>query len=264
MAYIPTIHTFEDDINENRGFDQAPISGGVESINSRNILVSEKPKSSLSKKILMFIAVLFILGSVGILGYYFYGKWQAKKEEARINTEATIQQDKIVAENNLGAETDLAKIFPILAPNIQKYVATAIMKNNIIVLTLNDTSNGIDNYSSIYGYILAHKNDLNKDLFYAFSIQDKINALVAENGLDETYTSNDNSTTSKINKDSNLSKPIPVKAEDLTWESKSLNNQNFEIANAGILNFVYGYSGHNYVIFTTSIKDYFDTLESLK
>ncbi len=74
MAYIPTIHTYEDDINENRGFDQAPISGGVENINNSIMLIKDKPKNSLSKKILSFIAILFILGSVLIIGYYFYGK----------------------------------------------------------------------------------------------------------------------------------------------------------------------------------------------
>lgn len=270
MAYIPTIHTFEDDINENRGFDQAPITGGIESLTNKNsILVAEKSPSSLSKKILSFIAVLFILGSVGVVGYYFYNQWSLKKEQTRLNTEATAKQAELAKQQNLGVENDLAKIFPLLAPGIKNYVASAVKKNNIVILTLNDNAlNGIDNYSSIYGYILAHRKDLNNDLFLAFDMQNLISSLASEQGLAEAYNSNNSeaTTTPQIASTTNsfISKPIPLSANDLTWETKTLENQTFEVTNAGILTLVYGYLGHGYAIFTTSLKDYFDTVNSLK
>ncbi len=115
----------------------------------------------------------------------------------------------------MGVKNDLSKILPTLAPGINKYVAQAVMKNNIIILTLNDNSlNGIDNYSSIYGYILAHKNDLNSDLFFAFKISDLIQDLMANNGL--AASNNSNSTNTMPTTTSFINKPIPIKAENLT------------------------------------------------
>ena len=79
MAYIPTIRTFEDDVNDHRGFDEAPISNGIEKINKKDsILVPEKKEANLTKKILTFIAVLFIAASLALLGYYFYNQYNNK------------------------------------------------------------------------------------------------------------------------------------------------------------------------------------------
>lgn len=56
MAYIPTIRTFEDDVNDHRGFDEAPISNGIEKINKKDsILVPEKKRLTLLKKFLLLL-----------------------------------------------------------------------------------------------------------------------------------------------------------------------------------------------------------------
>lgn len=133
-------------------------------------------------------------------------------------------------------------------------------------MTLNDNNlNGIDNYSSIYGYILAHMTDLNKDLYYTFDISNLIQNLAKDDGLDDTYNSTDyiSNSSSTNNSNSLIKKPIPVKVEDLSWETKTLNNQTFQISNAGVTTFVYGYAGHNYLILATSLKDFFDIQGSL-
>jgi len=271
MAYIPTIHTFEDDVNENRGFDEAPISGGVNSYNSgNNILVPEKKSSSLTKKILTFIAILFLLASLVVVGYYFYTKWQASKEEARLNAEAEAKQaQNNEAQQNL-SESDLYKIFPLLAPGIYSYVSNAIEKNNVVILTIAGTADN-NAYSMLYAYILAHKKDLNSDLYYAFKVNDMIDALKSDDGLDPSYTSqmnsdfnNSSSSENMSTTNSYISKPIPVAFADLVWESKTLQNKDFEIASAGVTNLVYGYVGHQYVVFTTSLKDFLDTVSSLQ
>ena len=82
MAYIPTIHTFEDDINENRGFDELPISGGINNYNLNNdILVKEKGESSLTKKNFNFYSYTFYISFLSVVAYYFMenGKLLKKK-----------------------------------------------------------------------------------------------------------------------------------------------------------------------------------------
>ncbi len=269
MAYIPTIHTFEDDVNENRAFDEAPISGGVDKYNTSNILVTEKKDGSLTKKILTFISVLLILACISVVVYYFYSKWKIKQNENNLNNNI-IQQIPV----NDGLQNDLSKIFPKLALGISPYISQATQKNNIVILTIKDSDLNIDNYTLFYAYILAHKKDLNSDLFYAFKIQDIVDYLQTDNGLDLNYLeknnlndfdSPDNNIETKNQIFSSfISKPKPILENDLSWESKTLKNQDFEVANAGVLTLIYGYSGKKYVVFTTTLKDYFETINSLK
>lgn len=274
MAYIPTIHTFEDDINENRGFDELPISGGINNYNLNNdILVKEKGESSLTKKILTFIAILFILASLSVVAYYFYGKWKATQEEARLNREAEARQNMNSSDTNI--QNDISKIFPKLAPGISPFISQAVQKNNIVILTIKDADLNTDNYTLFYAYILAHKKDLNSDLFFAFKIDELIDSLKSDNELEnipssqeEFYTENENSNAvaNIENKNANpfITKALPISYNDLVWENKTLSNLDFEAASAGVLTLIYGYSGKKYAVFTASLKDFFDAISSLQ
>lgn len=261
MAYIPTIRTFEDDVNDNRGFDEAPISGGIEKINSDSgILVTEKKDSSLTKKVLTFIAVLFIAASLAILGYYFYNKYLEKQEQARILSEAKERQEQQIAQK--GIQNDLSKILPKLAPGIFSYIESVTQKDNIIILTIrpNDLS-GIDNYSALYAYILAHKRDLNSDLFYAFRIQNvPQKAADFESDFNTSYSTSSNQNLST----STIITAKPMSSDDVIWESKTLNNQDFEIADAGLTTILYGYINKKKLIMTTSQFDFQETLKSIQ
>ncbi len=263
MAYIPTIHTFEDDINENRGFDEPPISGGVNNYNlNSDILVKEKSESTLTKKILTFIAILFILASFFIVGYYFYGKWKATQEEARLNREAEARLN--MNSSNSDIQNDISKIFPKLAPGISPFISQAVQKNNIVILTIKEADLNTDNYTLFYAYILAHKKDLNSDLFFAFKIDELIDSLKTDNELDTNYSYQGDSSLENKTMESFITKAIPMTYNDLVWENKTLSNLDFEAANAGVLTLIYGYSGKKYVIFTTSLKNFFDTISSLQ
>lgn len=275
MAYIPTIHTFEDDVNENRGFDEAPISGGLDKIGDNNILVPEKRATSVTKKILTLISVLFILGSVSALGYYFYNSYKAKQLEANLNNTAEVNMNSQNVDNNT---SDLKNIFPSLEKGMAPYIETVTSKNNIIILTIKtNTDNNVDNYSLLYAYILAHTRDLNSDLFSAFKIDDLAKNTENEDfnyteesatGTNITSTSS-SSTLERIgneinNISSKIVKPTPISSQELVWETKTLKNQDFSVTTAGVINLVYGYVGEKYLIFTTSLKDFFDTVDSLQ
>ncbi|MEA4910894.1 hypothetical protein SDC9_21732 [bioreactor metagenome] len=266
MAYIPTIRTFEDDINDNRGFDEAPISGGIEKINKKSdILVPEKKDSSLTKKVLTFIAILFIAASLAILGYYFYNKYLERQEEARLISEANQRQEQQLAQD--GIQNDLSKILPKLAPGISPYIEAVVQKNNIIVLTIRPNNTNIDNYSALFAYILANKRDLNSDLFHAFKIQNISSGMESFGDIVTTPFTNDATSSTSI--DQNTLTPIiitakPMSSNDVVWESKTLNNQDFEIADAGLMTILYGYVNKKYLIMTTSQFDFLETVRSIQ
>lgn len=279
MAYIPTIKTFEDDINENRRFDEPPILGGVEKIGYEvNPLVPEKKEKSLTKKVLTFIAVLFIAASLALLGYYFYNQYLEKQKEAQLIAEATQRQEEAMAGQNL--QNELSKILPKLAPGISPYVQSAVQKNNIIILTIKNNDMGIDNYSAMYAYIMAHEKDLNSDLFYAFKIEEKrplIEMGESFSGMKNPYSyteegATSSETASQIPSYNNpytaptpsILGPYAMSSADLIWERKTLYNQDFETANAGVTTLFYGYVNKKYLIITTYLNEFFDTIRSLQ
>lgn len=294
MAYIPTIHTFEDDVNENRNFDEAPITGGVEKIVGTNsILVSENTDggSSITKKILTLVSILFVLGSVSAVGYYFYTNYKAKQAQDLINKQA--EEMKKLADQSSYDKNSINQLFPNLAIGIAPYIKTSTQNNNLIILTIkpNDTNTGIDNYSQLYAYILSHQKDLGRDLVQTFNLEQiaadniDLNAVIStssDNNLNSSTSINTNSTSSSLEQvvnffdPTNLQKQInsalnsfapqaPISGDKLVWESKTLNNQDFQIANAGVVTLIYGYAkNNNYVIFATSLKDFFDAIDSLQ
>lgn len=300
MAYIPTIHTFEDDINENRDFDQAPISGGTERIITDNsILVpEEKTSGSLTKKLLTLISVIFILGTISALGYYFYNNYKIKQAEDLLNQKALAVKE--ASDQAQVGQNDLGQIFPTLAIGITPYIKTFTQKENLIILTIkeNDQTSGIDNYSLLYAYILSHKKDLGRDLIRSFNLDKIASEIVPPESLNDNQDTNsiqktestasntkktsENSTSSSLQKVVNFFDPtnlqkelnktinsfapqVPLSADELIWERKSLNNQDFEISNAGVVTLIYGYvKNNNYVIFATSLKDFFDAVDSLQ
>ena len=262
MVYIPTIRTFEDDVNDHRGFDEAPISNGIEKINKKDsILVPEKKEANLTKKILTFIAVLFIAASLALLGYYFYNMYLERQEEARLISEANQRQEEQLRQQNI--ENDLAKILPKLAPGIAPYTQSISQRNNIIVLNIKTTDlSGIDNYSALFAYILAHKRDLSSDLFHAFKIQNLPPSL--ENFENTFGTSTTSTSSNKNSNTSTLIDPRPMSSENVVWESKTLNNQDFEAADAGLTTIIYGYVDKRYLIMTTSLNDFLGTARSIQ
>lgn len=301
MAYIPTIHTFEDDVNENRSFDDQPISGGVDRIVSEDsILVPEKKESSTAKTILILISIIFILASIGLVGYYFYKQYKEKQAIDLLNAQAIALQQAAnqAIDTNTGG---LSNTFPLLAPGISKFIDNFQKKNNIIILTIKQNTDTEDNYSSLYSYILAHKKDLGNDLISAFdlnsntqndhivSFDDNASTSSTTNMTSSSTikvstsskTKNNSSTTNTVNKVADLFDPEKlqdelsntinsiapqkiISSEDLVWETKTLNNEDFEISNAGIVTLIYGYAKNNqYLIFTTSVKDFLDTVEAL-
>ena len=291
MAYIPTIHTFEDDINENRNFDEAPITGGVESFsNKSSILVPENESSSITKKILTLISVLFVVGSISAVGYYFYTNYKNKQAQDIINQQAEAM--KQAADQAASAQNNLSQLFPNLAIGITPYIKTSTKNDNLIILTIkqNDPASGVDNYSQLYAYILSHQKDLGRDLVNTFNLEqmtsDNTNFNIdisTSTDIVTTSTSTKNSTTSNSLKQvvdffdpSNLQKQIngalnsfapqaPISGDKLIWENKTLNNQDFQIANAGVVTLIYGYAkNNNYVIFATSLKDFFNAIDGLQ
>lgn len=294
MAYIPTIHTFEDDVNENRNFDEAPITGGVERMTSTSsILVPENVSgsSSVTKKILTLISVLFVVGSISAVGYYLYTNYKDKQAQDLINQQA--EATKKSAEQADSAQNNLGQLFPTLAIGISPYIKSSTKNDNLIILTIkpNDSASGVDNYSQLYAYILSHQKDLGRDLVNTFNLEQiaadniDLNAKISTNSdenLNADTSTNTASTSSSLQQvvnffdPNNLQKQInnaldsfapqaPISGDKLIWESKTLNNQDFQIANAGVVTLIYGYAkNNNYVIFATSLKDFFDAVDSLQ
>ncbi|MEN9338467.1 MAG: hypothetical protein RI945_192 [Candidatus Parcubacteria bacterium] len=289
MAYIPTIHTFEDDVNENRGFEESPIVGGLDKMtDASDILVPAEREKSLSKKILALVSAIFILGSLSLVGYYLYQNYQNKKSEEAALVEALAKSEEDKVSQNI--KNDLTNIFNRTGEEMSSYVSSTIQKNNIIILTIKN-DNLTDNYSKLYSYILAHKKTLGVDLVEAFKLEEASDAYYEDTLQDATSTNTTSTSTKSTNTSATtstssnvfgnifngksveenfedmmakISKPSPISGNDLLWQSKTLNNQDFEIANAGVVTLIYGYVGKNYVVFTTSLKDFFDTVNSLK
>lgn len=287
MAYIPTIKTFEDEVNENRRLDETPIEGRTEKINyDVNPLVPEKKESSLTKKILIFLAVLLIAASLALLGYYFYNNYLEKENQAALILEAERRQAEVEAGQEI--QNELSKILPKLAPGISPYILMANQRNNVIILTIKDTTEaGADSFSSLYSYILAHEKDLNSDLFYAFKIEElRSQNLQPENnettGLGDSFFSNNSSGLDVVNDTDPSESSIPsynnpytaptpsilgpysMSSRDLVWERKTLNNQDFETADAGVTTLFYGYINKKYLVMTTYQKDLFEIARSLQ
>ena len=62
----------------------------------------------------------------------------------------------------------------------------------------------------------------------------------------------------------NVTTPTQISGENLIWENKTLNNQDFQIANAGVVTLIYGYVKQDYIVFSLSLKDFFDTIKGLQ
>lgn len=316
MAYIPTIHTFEDDVNENRGIETPQSTLGVEPIIPKdNILIPETPKSSPIKTFITFISIILFLAAVGVVGYYYYTNYQNKQAEAALNAQALAKQQEQQAREQASIVNNLKSIFPSIADGMGQYITSAVKKDGIIIITIksNDAS-GIDNYSQLYAYILAHQKDLGKDLVDTFNLNDIADNISNSNALIATTTNNtDQATTTenvatstnkkavsnkiattkttqktKIDPASstlenvvnlfdpkslqnnfntlltNMTTPTTISGEELVWESKTLNNQDFQIANAGVVTLIYGYVKQNYLVFSLSLKDFFDTIKDLQ
>ncbi len=275
MAYIPTIHTLEDDINENHFIDEnSNVNTNINSINNNfksPILVEEK-ENSITKKILSFISVLLILCSLFIIGYYLYNKYKKVEKVAPIITTQNTENNE-----NTNIQNDLEKILPKLAPGISPYIENIIKKENIIILTIKDKTIDTDNFSLLYSYILAHKGYLNSDLFYTFKIDDIASKIEEENNEKDIATTSkkisSSSTLEKIGKiineniekfTSSIMEPKIIPYTELQWESKTLRNMDFEVANAGVVTLIYGYIDEKYLVVTLYLNDYFETIESLK
>jgi hypothetical protein len=292
MAYIPTIHTFEDDINENRGFDAQQVGSGIETITPReSILIAEKSKTSTIKIFLIFLSVIFFLGAIGIVGYYYYNNYQKKQAELALNIKAQALVEERRAREEASIINNLNSIFPSIASGMSQYISSVIKKENIIIITIKaNDMNEVDNYSQLYTYIFAHQKDLGKDLVNTFNLNNVVDEASTSNELlvmPSTSSSTEATSTKKTSTSSNLANvvnlfdpaslqenfstlmtnvttPTTISGDSLIWESKTLNNQDFQITNAGVVTLIYGYVRQNYLVFSVSLKDFFDTVKSLK
>lgn len=301
MAYIPTIHTFEDDVNENQGIEIPRTTAGTEAIVARDsILVPEKTSPSFLKIVLTFISTVLILGAIGVVGYYYYTNYQNKLAEAALNAQATAKAQEQIMREQASIVNNLKTIFPNLADGMAPYINGAVKKGNIIIITIKkNEGGGVDNYSQLYAYILAHQKDLGKDLVNTFdlnSIAENISnsnialATSSATTTEKVSTSTNKKVTTKAKSSAtsstlvnvvNLFDPVslqnnlntlmtragtpePISGDNLIWESKTLNNQDFQIANAGVVTLIYGYVKQDYLVFSISLKDFFDTLKGLQ
>ncbi len=307
MAYIPTIHTFEDDVNENRGIETPQRETVANTVSPReDMLISEKPKSSFLKGFLIFLSILLVIGAAGVIGYYYYTNNQNKLAEAALNAQAKAKVEEQQAREQASIVNNLKTIFPNLADGMGQYVSSAVKKGDIIIITIkaNDGA-GVDNYSQLYAYILAHQKDLGKDLVDTFNLNDMANNISSGNTLMATTSTSTIATTTEqistttttnpkkkvttkttatsstlatvvnlfdpVSLQNNfntlittVTTPTPISGDNLIWESKTLNNQDFQIANAGVVTLVYGYVKQNYIVFSLSLKDFFDTIKGLQ
>ena len=300
MAYIPTIHTFEDDVNENRGIEIPQAEVGSNTVSQRDtILVPEKPKSSFLKGFLIFISVLFFIGAAGVVGYYYYTNNQNKLAEAALNAQAKAKVEEQQAREQASIVSNLKTIFPNLADGMGQYISSAIKKGDIIIITIKaNDGTGVDNYSQLYAYILAHQKDLGKDLVDTFNLNDIADSVASSKALMATTSTSSVSTTTKTSSNkkvttkttatsstlasvvnlfdptslqnnfntlvNNVTTPTQISGENLIWENKTLNNQDFQIANAGVVTLIYGYVKQDYIVFSLSLKDFFDTIKGLQ
>ena len=306
MAYIPTIHTFEDDVNESRGIETPQAELGTEAIVSRdNILIPEKPKSSFLKFFLTFISILFFLGAAGAVGYYYYTDYQNKQAEASLNSQSAAKAQEQQTREQASIVNNLKTIFPNIADDMAQYINGAVKKGNIIIVTIKPNEGGVNNYSQLYAYMLAHQKDLGKDLVNTFNLNEiadsisKSNALIATTSsstiattTEQIATSSKSATKKKVTTKTtatsstletvvnlfdptslqnnfstlvtNMTTPTTISGEELIWESKTLNNQDFQIANAGVVTLIYGYVKQDYLVFSVSLKDFFDTIKGLQ
>ncbi|MBP9765706.1 MAG: hypothetical protein KBD12_00535 [Candidatus Pacebacteria bacterium] len=306
MAYIPTIHTFEDDLNENKGYGEVQNTLGVEPVISKeNILIPEKEGSSIGKKIFILFSVLFLIGGISVVGYYYYTNYQNKQAEEALNAESLAKKQEEIAREQATVVNNLKAILPSLANDIGQYTNSTIKKDGVIIITIKEnTNNGVDNYSQLYAYILAHQKEMSRDLIDTFNLNELSENMAVYEDTNKNYSNNtddessdsaasssdtkikEKDKTSKVATNTlssvinlfdptslqdnfntlitNMTTPTPISGEDLVWESKTLNNQDFQIANAGVVTLIYGYAKQNYLVFSLSLKDFFDAIKSLK
>lgn len=305
MAYIPTIHTFEDDLIENKDVAETKNQLGVEPIVPKeNILIPEKKESSVTKKIFILLSVLFFIGAISVIGYFYYIDYKNKQAEANLNAQSLAKQEEQQRREQATVVNNLKVIFPNLADGMGMYISSSVKRDNVIVITIKDnTDNGVNNYSQLYAYLLAHQSDLGTDLVDTFKLNDvpdeslDYQEMIRDSETDTSSTTLDENISSSTKKDTksekkasstntlasvvnlfdpkslesnfnnlvtNISKPTAISGDKLVWESKTLNDQDFKITNAGVVTIVYGYVNKNYLVFSLSLKDFFETAKGLK
>ena len=261
MAYIPTIHTFEDDLSEVN--ENGEIVKVAEPKTATLNLEKEKeqvkenlekiipPKKSHAKIILFIFSILFIVVAVLLILNYIKQK-KATQELILKQNQETIQKQK--AEEELSkVQNDLKNIFPNIYEDVSPYLKSSEKKDgNIIVLGIKENYGEEDIFGKLFSYILANRKKVSEDLILTFNLNENL----------ENPTS-DIENTDKTDTEIEIEKPEIITAENLIWENKKIENHEFEIANTGIGNLIYGYVGDKYLIFTTSIKDFINTTDNL-
>jgi hypothetical protein len=173
MAYIPTIHTFQDDINENRRADELPISGATESIvNDDQILRPETKIKSGTKILLISISIFFILASAAAVGYYFYNQNQITKQQEILKAQAL--ENARLEKEKAGTLENVKNILPNLSLNtkINTLMESGNFLNNVVTIKIAKSQNGDSLYPEFYALIIANEKDFNKDLIFTFKLKD--------------------------------------------------------------------------------------------
>jgi len=297
MAYIPTIRTFQDDLQDNRQAGELGTGVGVEDIVSdQEILPTTDETKSTAKIILVSISVIFILASITTIVYYFFNQRQGTLDN--ITPDIEIQVNADIAKKQAGVTEDIKNIFPNLLANtkINFFIESIKIKDNVIIAKISKNQNGESNYNNLYTTIVANEKDFNKDLIMAFKLngeeQKSSDTILTdqENTTDLTATSTSdlkpdlelsistttaekfiNSTTSKtvskknsVNSDADDSVLKLKEINEMVWLDKTTNNQDYKVTDSGVSALIYGYVEENYLIITTNLKDFLNAVKDLQ
>lgn len=278
MAYIPTIHTFQDDLEENRNEFDKPISGGVEPVTPEANI--EDKKDIKTKYLLLAISIIFISSSISVLAFYFYNKKQEELSIIKTNTELA---NKINTEKQrAGIVENIKAILPNMYENskIDQYIESITLDKNVITVKISNNQSGDSNYSLFASQIIANEKPFKKDIISSFKLKDIIETKEIPIEIYST-TSSKESTTTIVNK-KKVIKLIGVVSttstttlvststitklkdiNDITFTDKTISNYDIKIADTGVSTIVYGYISNKYLLITTTIKDFIDSAELL-
>ena len=261
MAYIPTIHTFKDDLEENRIDNGSLISGGTEDIYSETEILQPADTSKKSTKIILIsVSIFFLIASIFVVGYYLYNKKQVETQNRLLNQQAT--QNLKLEKQRAGIIENIKNILPLLFVNtkIENYVSSIILKDKVILLKISRNINEESNYSLLYSLILANEKYLKQDLIDSFKLGN-IQEIINIPGLEiPTATEIISSSTDLISTTNNILKDL----NDINFINKTTNNQDYKIADTGTGTLIYGYVGDKYFIAATTIKDFLEAVKNLK
>jgi len=267
MVYIPTIRTFQDDLEENRTEASWPREEGIEPIYPEAQTLKPPEQASKSTKIILIsISVLFLIASVLVVGYYFYQQRQIATQNQLLNQQA--RENLELERQRAGVVENIKSVLPLLMEKtkIGDYISALIFKDKVITIEISKNISGESNYSLFYSLILANEKYLKQDLITSFGLKDSPETEVLSEEVPvakETISPSENllPTTTEVAG----VKPNRLKSlNEIIFVEKTTNNQDYKIADTGKGALVYGYLSDKYFIAATTIRDFMEAVKNLK